>query len=895
MSFDLMPSGLKRSVNITLVIFTSLSLIACGLRIGDEKKGHQPIKLDGSGFTCISNITQYIEAYIGAELSASQTASFYDCLKRSFAEFQNYTRGSDKDFYRPEELKHFLEKNFLKPRVISYGLLTHAMNLKVALLGGNTERITRDEFKNLSSVLDALKSASQKMQPYMKIINRRVGLSSYPYNERLTRAREAEEVLAQEMQLLGRKLGQWAQPYQLEFAKGFLVEFSRFLYNGRKSTVLKVKRWGELITTFKPMATGGFPKVLEPSEWGDLLQASFGWYLFYLRYKYQNSGGSLLYGQGLEDFVDNIGRGLNLAQMSLNRQPEKIIAYKDLEELVYRMKSLDLMPEKFTAVSVSQSLAPLFDRILGDMEIRPKKRRNNKGLRQYALAQGAAEFYRWSEIQSFLDRKFTPSLKGQTEEMTKDFFGLLDPFVQSENYQIEVQDEIKKQFFVGTALKELDRVRTQIRPFFRQGMGKAVLVFKEELPDHHIYHSFHNLSVMNIMRGLVRLLIRGYAENFSRSLDMVGLTEAEMSDFFQDMRYLGKDLYLLDPRNIESFGSHSFILGNVFTFIGNGVLEPRAAEDPKAHLLLFEEILELLSLTYSGSALKKELSSLSENNCSEGPLDIFGRAKVERVCLREQVIDKLSGFLINMPKMKAFWDGLDRDGKGEVYNRLENIAVRAVQDQNHYKEIVEILKTTTPLKACEEPIFSTFRKEARMKWEACLDNNRRRLPLLNEIIEELHEKGLNPVDCDWVKHKEVSKEYCHWVESEEMGRLAGILHYVEVVMIRYDGNQDGILDDTEVWNAYEVFRGLIDKLARGAGHELNEFNLKGIYAYLIKNEGELPNFWAVLFTKISLSAFELDRLGLIKILSTIIGESHHIATPVKEKGEWEEFLRKKKE
>ena len=881
-----------------LLVLASLSLIACGLNVGDEKKEGDAIKLDGSGFTCMTHITEYLEAYLGAELSAGQTAGFYDCLKRSFGKFQKYTRGADKDSYLPEELKRFLETNFLTPRTISPGLMGQAMNLKVALLGGDAGRITRDEFGKLNGVLEALKNASVQMQPYMKAVNPEVGLKAYPdYKQRLVHAREAGEAAMRVAQFLGREVGEQAKPYKLEHAQVFLVELSKFLYNNQEDTALKATRWGELITTFKPVASGGSATVLEPDEWGDLLQTGFGWFVVYLRYGYQRSGGSLMYGPGLEDFVDNVGRGLHLTQLSLNRQPEKVVKYEDLEQLLYRLKALDLMPKKFTAYGASKTLRPLFDRILGDVETKPKKR-SNKGLSKYALAQGAVEFYRWSEIQFFLDRKFTPGFRQQSAALSQEIFGFPTGMIKGGSHQLGGKMKIQGQQLPSSmVLKELERVRTKVRPFFRQGISKTILAPQNELADYQVYHGFHNLSVMNIVRGLVRLLVRGYAEDLPRALDMVGLTGDEMDHFFKDMKYLGKDLKFMDPRNIPVLGHRSFMEGNVFTFIGNGIVAPKA-DEPDAHLLVFEEGLELASLVYSGGNLNDELYALGQERCETGSLDIFGRVKVERECFRKEVGEKLGDHLVNLPKMKEFWQGLTAQARAEAYSSLENTAVRPIQDEPIYKEVAKVLGKTTAVKKCSKPFLVNFRKEKREKWQACLENNKSRLERLEEMIVALEEKGLAPAECSWVDGKEVSQDYCQWIESGEIGSFSVILHYVEAIMTRYDTDANGLLETNEAWASYKVFRGLIAKLVEKKGYTvakteggegLSDEDLRSIFKYILKTRGKMPSGWQV-WTGGPSGEIAVDRLGVIKIFSAITGGKSTGISPNQELLDWQKVI-----
>jgi hypothetical protein len=124
----------------------------------------------------------------------------------------------------------------------------------------------------------------------------------------------------------------------------------------------------------------------------------------------------------------------------------------------------------------------------------------------------------------------------------------------------------------------------------------------------------------------------------------------------------------------------------------------------------------------------------------------------------------------------------------------------------------------------------------------------------------------------------------NWLEKNEVSTLTVVAHYAESVMIRFDRNQDGILNNEEIEYAVPVFRGLIKKIAKekfGAGLSDKEahgaflyiLNYKSVpssfmdYAYIWKNEWWTPTLaldrlqLAQVFRAIIAKLFELGKVG----------------------------------
>ncbi|MBK9038645.1 MAG: hypothetical protein IPL83_05675 [Bdellovibrionales bacterium] len=877
--------GINFLKHVGLLLVLGLGVCACSMNFGEKKEAAPALKLNSDKFTCLSKIGEKIESYFGAEMSLAETEQFYTCIQASFDTFQVYARGVEKDSYSPNELRAFLESDVIYPKKIGDGFMSEAMNLKMAFLGGTADKITRAELKRFAEFLEILKDASTQFQPHMATLNPSVAMERTPdFVDRLGQGKSAGESAIQIAQLLGREIGNIAQPLRLEHLGGFVVELARFIY-GDSEKLERAKLWAQMISTVKPILVGGSPEILEPSNWKSFLEGGLAWYLVFVRSKYEASQGSFFYGPVFADFVDNVNRGFQLIQNSLNSQPDKLISFNSLERLFFGMKALDIVPWTITSQSFTEFMPVLVNKAFGDLGKAPQFRLGN-GITGEHLNQAHQEFKRWAAIQSYLESQLSP---GYRNELAKSSGG--------GNKSLKLDWELSSigkmgiditadrggglaLFGVGFegretdfAIGELKSIIERVRPFFKQGEGRTYLTYKDEIVK---VQGFYNLSIMNVVRGLTRLLVRGYSEEPSRAAKMEGVTQTELSEFFKSIRGIGGDLKILDRRNVESLGGRVYTEGNVFTYLGNA-LQESLKTNQFGDLLDFGETVELISLVFSGNNLGSEMYQQALSSCETGPLDFFDRPKLKRECFSEIFFSRIGDWLTQLPQMKNYWQNLTVEERHSALMVLSRMAVRPVQDDLDYIEIAaNPLVGTRPIETCVRPgilQFGPWGRSAHDKFEKCQIDNYIREERLEKVVARLEKGGFQAVDCAWSGSIELSKSYCDWIEAGEMATISVVIHYIETILTRFDLDLDGRITSSEAWEAFPVFRGLIDRVAKANGFNLEEKRLREVYAFLL-SEGRIPTKQDFLWKMASVGSslkIDIDRMGLLKIFEIFVG------------------------
>lgn len=738
----------------------SMILLSCGLEIGEKPIPDAAISVGDTGFSCMGDVAKTTKRYIDGSLSDKDVDEFGNCLKYSLQSFVKYTdvqneNGKKLGRYSSGQLRAYVQKHFLKGRTLSADLMNEIMAVKQLVVGGSTESLTKTEINKLIEVIDVLEKEAIRLQPYIPIYNTTVGKRLMERGVTMPNLDEAISALHTSAARIGSYLEAGERPYAYKNLEGLIHSFRDFVdWGAHFKSVEPPTTWVELVKTFESLVIGpGHIDLerkagIEGDKWKEILVSASNWYALLLKYTYQVEPYPKTQGPGLENFIRLVHSGVDLTREAVDAQGTGVIDYDRLGRLADIADELEMLPYGLSADSIKSVLHPVFDQILGDTQARPEARRV-PGLDRSVLARAEQEFVQWAHIQRYLDRASRHgSGQGIENWETTQSFGW---------------DQFFEVFGCATcSTSELERIITNMRPLFPEGEEHIFLIEESELKENKVVHGFHNLSMMNVIRGSVRLLFRGYSENPQRFEKLAGITEKEMQDFYLDFKKIGVELRIMDPRNNQA-GARAFMEGNIFTYLADG-LNQRDASDPMAHLLRFEESSEYLAFAYSGGNLGNFLYDTLRKQCGSDrdPVDALGLPKVRRTCIQENFLPYLTQSIPNMPKMKAFIEGLSEEEWGTFQRQLMDAVKRPEEDSK-------------------------------------------------------------------------------WVEHMEITAFAMVLHYVEAVMTKsYNANGDGVLTNEEVWAAYPVYRGLIQKMAQETlCMELNENMTRDVYAYILKY-GEIP-------------------------------------------------------
>lgn len=645
----------------------ALSLSSCGLKVGEKPADVKPIRVGRVGFGCMGNISQTVRSYVLAEMNATQVTYFFDCMKFSFVSFGNYMKLEQKDrnIYAATEIRDFLQRYFIRDRVITNELLHEFMNLKKVMVGGNVDRVTKAELMRGVEVLEELKEEALKLNKYMPILNSFVGVKNKTDGVPLPSTMEAIKALKDAAERVGEIMATSHQSYSLESLERFLTAFRQFVqWDEQFLSAKSPRKWINFFKVFKALAVRPPKDVIEPQEWPRLMSASAGWYAVYLRYLFELEGRSVFYGKGLSELKGLFNDAILMVSKSVESQPRKVIDFDQLDKLFDVLGELEILPGNLKPQTLKQVSRPLFQKIFVDLsDTLAEKQKAPHGIQISTLRQIQTEFERWHAVQANLDELFVPN-----------------PELQGFTY-----DQVLNKRNTVEISPELDRIWDKVRPLFRDGEYRVFLTEEKNFKKYDVVQNFHNLSLMNLMRGGIRLVIRGYAQDPRRLIRMMGVTEDEVESFYVDFKPLGVDLKFMDPNGCK-VGLRAFLESNLFTYLGDGI-NPPDEKNPKANLMTYEEGIEYLSFLTSGALMARELRRNMKPACRDIGIDVYGDPAFSRKCFRENVRQYMVPMLVNMPGMKKYLEKVS-DKKWLIF--LDALLKAALKTESELMEVGDI-------------------------------------------------------------------------------------------------------------------------------------------------------------------------------------------------------------
>ena len=623
---------------LALILFGSVMLLSCGLKTGEKAPQQKPPSYSGAGYNCVGEIPQALDKYVSNLLSENEINEFVRCLQKSFSSFAELTRGRDESSYSPDEIRLFLQTYFIKGRVMSDELTRQFMVIKRVLIGGEADRISRVELYLAIELLEDLRKEAIRLKPHLPVLNPQLVLQQDPHGigHKLAQANVA---LKQSIQVFSARLQQVKNPYAYSDLESFLREFRVFIDWSRQFPQgYDVGQWVEFLKIFKELTVSPANKEsIAVGDWTPLLESMARWYLAFLQYQIGVKDQPLLLGVGFQNVLYLAQELFDLIENSLQRQPTKAIQFSQTDRLALALQGVRWLPAKVRGESVANAVRVLFKRVFGDALLTPSAR-GEEWVSLGSVSTMKTEFYRWAYVQMNLDSQyrvenaaslpvnsFVPSLQGSSTIPT-DILTVLRGLRNSD------WDEFYK-------------ITNLSRPLFTNGDARIQLVTERQFREFNLNQGFANLSGMNLLRTVTLLIFRGYAEVNRAPSWSGGITEDELQKFYEDFREIGIDVGFVDPRSFTS-GRRSYIEGNLFTYAADGYKNSAAEQSTQ---LSFVETMHLFGFLFSGGQVSMGIFKDLKSLCPEGPIDIFGQARLERACVKNHLVKAVENNFSNGP------------------------------------------------------------------------------------------------------------------------------------------------------------------------------------------------------------------------------------------------------
>jgi hypothetical protein len=604
-------------IKFTLACATLVVTVGCGL-IGEQgPSGGMQLKSAEVG--CLDGASKTFSEYFEGNSSETQVSALWDCFDKSIKLFTERTRGVEQDTYKPQELRLFLVKHFLKNGVISDGLLFRAMELKTALLGGSPDRLTRPELERARELISHLRSKTLRMRHFMPL----TGSGQISRSE--AEVTEAVTILEEEAQSLGVAIGRANSSYSFESLDALIGEFEGFLPG---SVVQLLRKQIPTLKAMKAILVPSDKNAIGPAEWPNTLLLHAKLWGFYLRATHlKTNSPDLLRGEDRKKFLALIHDALDFFERAARRHPEQTISFELLEGLVASLdaptiiQSAGLSLDSFD--NVRKSVRPIVQRFLGGSRF-GRDGREASGLTVAALAYFRKVASRWDSNQIIAEK----------------LAGI--PFSDADVAKISSGEEQTSfaQYVNSIPLLYLDS----------RSMSQVTIPIRDEKA-----RSFNDLSQLNTWREVARMLIAGYAEDPKRAKDETAIDVKEIRVAYDHFRDLGIEVKAFDPLD-PNVPEKRFAEASVFMYSSDG-------DD----LLERGELTELFALSLTakmvGESLHMKIADLCYQPGQSRRVDIYGFPAIEPECYFSHLYSGIHSYFAHVPELAQFVSSLESNDK----------------------------------------------------------------------------------------------------------------------------------------------------------------------------------------------------------------------------------------
>jgi hypothetical protein len=609
--------GSKPVRRLGLMVGLSLALTGCG-KFGLDAPGDSTLQFRMGSTGCLDGLGSQIDRFISGSISEEEWKATWNCASTSFRQFRTYARGTSPDGFSKVDLTSLVQGFLITQQPIPDGLISGALRIKSAVLGGNALTLTYDELDQVLDLMDWARDSSARLIPLLGAKAARADLRTLSdlsselqkiadeFASKLGQGRsflltwEELRTLAEQVNtVLKMDLPVNTLFTTIEIGKGILLSGDR---NG-----IETKRIAELIRMMVPAASVALElKSIQP----DTLTGPNEKMEFYLRLA--------------ESLKPILVRALEL--------------HGGMISLEWFDRALDLVPESYTTTPRGH----IMDRNVLKNALRNANWRFLRSQKRSDLdAQGVEQIY----------KNFREFVKGQTL-IDRIFVNVGGDEVQGINRQVflEAADRLYGSLATDDQVR-LSRLVDLVTRFPAMFVGNDQEIMFKPLE----LYSKSAVSKLHLYQLISQELMLGYSTHESRQLASIKDIETLVAEWLPVLVQIQK----IDP-TIPLIHERRFREGNLFSVFANG--DPYLDIDEATYYL--QQISSIGALT---SRIMAEVNEL----CGVDSYDVYGARWMRPRCFREAYFNRYEEFWDHMPALREYYSKLDARGRRRFEIALE--------------------------------------------------------------------------------------------------------------------------------------------------------------------------------------------------------------------------------
>lgn len=289
---------LHRCIQLFAALVLSFFLNSCHIKTGEKAPPDEPFNF---GVSCLDETYTYLDKFFQGEGQERQIRFATQCAVNVLTKFKDKVRGESDNQYTSDELRDFIENNFLnsdrnKPaRRISDAFLNQLMLIKKLIVGGSDVHVTIKEIDLTIDFLGVVEDHLVQLNPYMKVYlflwHRDLSeeTSAFMYEERFKKDIEYFELANAQLQkfvdVIADLVARNNSQYSLDNFPILADEIDSF--DGSQTGLgERFYKYMRVVKKVKKAMTGGDENFVATSEWSAISRVVSRGFIQVLRYNY---------------------------------------------------------------------------------------------------------------------------------------------------------------------------------------------------------------------------------------------------------------------------------------------------------------------------------------------------------------------------------------------------------------------------------------------------------------------------------------------------------------------------------------------------------------------------------------------------------------------------------
>jgi hypothetical protein len=627
----------------------------------ESEKKNPPVIDTNSKKDCVKEVREQVSKYFSTETSADTNTHLEhssQCLKNIIDDFKRDVKPNERNAYSVKDLKRFIEKYFVKDS-LSDDFVAEAMELKKALIGGDSEEWTMDELSSVKSLIDVLKSTMKELEPYKQVLLLHQIVD--------VRRDEDQKILDDAIRILSSVGKKVIRQVHLNSSDYSLTQFQRFLTalgkgQSEDSQLKHIEKYFDIAESVKILLFGKWqdghqPNSILEEEWDIeclMLKLAIVYKETLLNPKNFFSSDFELTELLTSNVIDILFRSLKLKQQR-SSVVGAVFLLSEVNQLIDQLESHG-MYRLFVSTQALKTTIPLFiSRFLDE-----NRRSDIHEVEWKHLEVFQKEFNGYNSVAKNIIKMTTNNIDFESIDVSQSF----------------TFEELKSKFIAFSASNEDAFKKNSWEQFKKLFDTKGHLTKKEHLKWDSHYRlvigsgadeetlSIRDLMYTNIYRVASQMLIRGLTDDSERRVHPTIITRDEIRLGYKIFEVFGTDIKAFDSRNLDS-ATRTAKEADLFTFSANG--------DGQVQL---QELVEELALLIGGGLyFEHELMRvLISEGCSIDRLDFFKNRYIKTDCAKTVIFKNASALFSHLPRFSKILSQETRESFDSFFESIMKVS-----------------------------------------------------------------------------------------------------------------------------------------------------------------------------------------------------------------------------